>query len=213
MQELGQRIRKLREVKSLSQSEIEKRTGLKREYLSKIENGDLKNPTYSTLSRLSDGLEVRIGELVDPAEFMKPRVAPVLKIVSSNVRRDKQLERQANVGGYVSVPILESAIAAGNPIHIDEKDIRDYTLIHSSCLAHTTDYNRYRCVWIKKGSESMYPVLRSGSLICIDAHQRDPHELNGSIVAIKDEEGGCTVRNLKIYNNNIVAIPENLDGY
>lgn len=62
--QLAERIKKLRGLKSFSQSEIEKRTGLKREYLSKIENGDLKNPTLLTLERLSMGLEVGLTELL-----------------------------------------------------------------------------------------------------------------------------------------------------
>lgn len=63
---LGENIRKIRNLKGLSQSEIERRTSLKREYLSKIENSDLKNPTYFTLVKLAKGLGVELAEIINP---------------------------------------------------------------------------------------------------------------------------------------------------
>lgn len=55
---LGERIRSLRETANLSQAKIEKRTGIKREYLSRIENEGLKNLTLKTLQSLGKGLKV-----------------------------------------------------------------------------------------------------------------------------------------------------------
>lgn len=55
---LGERIRHYREAAGLSQREVEKKTGIKREYLSKLENNKLKNPTYDTLTKLANGLEI-----------------------------------------------------------------------------------------------------------------------------------------------------------
>jgi transcriptional regulator with XRE-family HTH domain len=47
----------------LSQSRIEELTGIKREYLSKIENNELKNPTYNTLKKICKGLGVSLADL------------------------------------------------------------------------------------------------------------------------------------------------------
>ena len=55
---IGEKIKAIRENQGLSQSEIERRTGIKREYLSKIENCELKNPTYNTLQKIAKGLGV-----------------------------------------------------------------------------------------------------------------------------------------------------------
>lgn len=61
---LGKKIRNLREAANLSQTGLEKRTGLKREYLSKLENGKLGNPTIRTLRRIAGGLKVDIVALL-----------------------------------------------------------------------------------------------------------------------------------------------------
>ena len=61
---LGNQIKSLRESKGLSQGDIEKRTGIKREYISKIETGDLENPTYKTLQKLAKGIGVSVIELI-----------------------------------------------------------------------------------------------------------------------------------------------------
>lgn len=57
---LGERIRNVRIAAGLSQSQLEKRTGIKREYLSKLETSSLKNPTIDTLIKITDGCEITL---------------------------------------------------------------------------------------------------------------------------------------------------------
>jgi transcriptional regulator with XRE-family HTH domain len=52
---IGQRLRDLRERKKLSQSDIEKRTGLLRCYISRVENGHTV-PSVETLEKLARAL-------------------------------------------------------------------------------------------------------------------------------------------------------------
>lgn len=52
----GKRLKDLREAQGLSQSDLEKKTGIKREYISKLEGGHLKNPTFNTMTKLAIGL-------------------------------------------------------------------------------------------------------------------------------------------------------------
>jgi transcriptional regulator with XRE-family HTH domain len=54
---ISNRIRELRENKNLSQGDIERRTGLIRSYLSRVENGHTV-PSLDTLERLAAALEV-----------------------------------------------------------------------------------------------------------------------------------------------------------
>jgi transcriptional regulator with XRE-family HTH domain len=212
MELLGKRIRRLREYKGLSQSEMEKRTGIKREYLSKIETDDLKNPTYFTLIKIAKGLGISVAELLETAESITAKQEPVIEVVSS-LRQDKRLKQEAKRGKYVAVPIIDGEIAAGNPTYISEGSIEDYALIFSSCIKPTTDFHRYRCVWVQKGSRSVFPIIAPGSLVCIDSYQRDPKLLDNKIVAMRDEEGGCTIRHLRLEKNYIMGIPENIREY
>jgi transcriptional regulator with XRE-family HTH domain len=54
---IGGKWRALREQRNLSQGDIEKRTGLLRCYLSRVENGHTV-PSVDTLEKLARGLEV-----------------------------------------------------------------------------------------------------------------------------------------------------------
>jgi transcriptional regulator with XRE-family HTH domain len=59
---IGDRLRVLREQKSLSQGEIEKRTGLLRCYISRVENGHTV-PAVETLEKFARALEVPLYQL------------------------------------------------------------------------------------------------------------------------------------------------------
>jgi transcriptional regulator with XRE-family HTH domain len=59
---IGDRIRLLRETKKLSQGDIEKRTGLLRCYISRVENGHTV-PAIETLEKLARAMEVPLYQL------------------------------------------------------------------------------------------------------------------------------------------------------
>ena len=59
---IGDRLRELREQKQLSQGDIEKRTGLLRCYLSRVENGHTV-PAVETLEKLARALEIPLYQL------------------------------------------------------------------------------------------------------------------------------------------------------
>jgi transcriptional regulator with XRE-family HTH domain len=59
---IGDRLRILREEKKLSQGDIEKRTGLLRCYVSRVENGHTV-PSVETLEKLAHALEVPMYQL------------------------------------------------------------------------------------------------------------------------------------------------------
>ena len=59
---IGDRLRALREQKDLSQGDIEKRTGLLRCYISRVENGHTI-PAVETLEKLARALEIPLYQL------------------------------------------------------------------------------------------------------------------------------------------------------
>ena len=59
---IGDRLRELRESKKLSQGDIEKRTGLLRCYISRVENGHTV-PAIETLEKLARALEIPLYQL------------------------------------------------------------------------------------------------------------------------------------------------------
>ena len=59
---IGDRLREMREGKNLSQGDIEKRTGLLRCYISRVENGHTV-PAIETLEKMARALEVPLYQL------------------------------------------------------------------------------------------------------------------------------------------------------
>jgi transcriptional regulator with XRE-family HTH domain len=59
---IGERLRALRETKKMSQGDIEKRTGLLRCYISRVENGHTV-PAIETLEKLARAMEVPLYQL------------------------------------------------------------------------------------------------------------------------------------------------------
>lgn len=59
---IGDRLRELREAKKMSQGDIEKRTGLLRCYISRVENGHTV-PAIETLEKLARALEIPMYQL------------------------------------------------------------------------------------------------------------------------------------------------------
>ena len=64
---IGERLRNVREQKQLSQGDIEKRSGLLRCYISRVENGHTV-PAVETLEKLARALEVPLYELMYEGE-------------------------------------------------------------------------------------------------------------------------------------------------
>jgi transcriptional regulator with XRE-family HTH domain len=72
---IGERLLELRTAKNLSQGDIEKRTGLLRCYVSRVENGHT-TPSLETLERWAKALEVGVYQLFFEGEG-KPELVPV----------------------------------------------------------------------------------------------------------------------------------------
>ena len=73
---IGDRLRDLREAKQLSQGDIEKRTGLLRCYLSRVENGHTA-PAIETLEKMARALEVPMYQLFYEGEELPEVPKPV----------------------------------------------------------------------------------------------------------------------------------------
>lgn len=62
---VGRNFKRLRQMRGLTQEQIEERSGLSQQYLSGLERGN-RNPTIVTLFEISLALEVHYLELLQP---------------------------------------------------------------------------------------------------------------------------------------------------
>jgi transcriptional regulator with XRE-family HTH domain len=79
---IGDRLRALREGKKFTQGEIEKRTGLLRAYVSRVENGHCV-PAVETLEKFALALEVPMYQLFYDGE-QPPKLSNLLKRKTAN---------------------------------------------------------------------------------------------------------------------------------
>lgn len=86
---IGDRLRALREEKKFSQGDIEKRTGLLRCYISRVENGHTV-PALETLEKLARALEVPLYQLVydgdrppQPPKFLRTALSDGVRFGST----------------------------------------------------------------------------------------------------------------------------------
>jgi transcriptional regulator with XRE-family HTH domain len=79
---IGDRLREMREAKKLSQGDIEKRTGLLRCDISRVENGHTV-PAIETLEKMARALEVPLYQLFYEGEE-PPKLPNLLKRKSSD---------------------------------------------------------------------------------------------------------------------------------
>src|SRR6202171_1894750 len=78
---IGDRLREMREEKKLSQGDIEKRTGLLRCYISRVENGHTV-PSIETLEKMARALECPLYQLFYEGEE-PPKLPNLVKRKSS----------------------------------------------------------------------------------------------------------------------------------
>jgi transcriptional regulator with XRE-family HTH domain len=71
---VGERIRDIREQRKLSQGDIEKRTGLRRHYISRVENGHTV-PSIETMEKLARAFELPLYQLFYDGD--KPPALPI----------------------------------------------------------------------------------------------------------------------------------------
>ncbi len=64
---LGKAVRAIRDEQGLSQPQVARASGLQQTWISHIENGR-RNPSWSNLGRLADGLGVTVVEIAQRAQ-------------------------------------------------------------------------------------------------------------------------------------------------
>jgi transcriptional regulator with XRE-family HTH domain len=79
---ISERLKAIREQKDLSQGDIEQRTGLKRCYVSRVENGHTV-PSIETLEKLARALEVPLYQLFYEGEA-PPEIPSLPQSLSAN---------------------------------------------------------------------------------------------------------------------------------
>jgi transcriptional regulator with XRE-family HTH domain len=95
---IGDKLKGLRAQKNMSQGEVEKRTGLLRCYISRVENGHTV-PSVDTLEKMARALEVPMYRLfTDEAHIQKPNIpTEVIPRRAANSKQERVLRAFAKL--------------------------------------------------------------------------------------------------------------------
>lgn len=61
----GERVRRIRRAKDMTQEDLAEKAGIHRTYLSALERSGGRNPTIRIVDRIAKALEVKPGSLLD----------------------------------------------------------------------------------------------------------------------------------------------------
>ena len=194
-QRIGKKLKIFREKNGWSLEEMGKRVCLFPQVLQNYENGnwpiaaDLLNDFAETLS-------------IPPYEFLRegdnlPVQIPELKIFQPN-----NITQGPTIKGddYISIPLTNSSIAAGQPI-IQENNIEDYVLLHIRAAG-----KRKNLVASRVDGDSMEPMLHSGDIVVID--RDDKKLIKNRIFAIYYEDG-LTAKYVECQKDLLILRPIN----
>jgi transcriptional regulator with XRE-family HTH domain len=93
--DIGRRLSEIRGVKGLSQGDIEKRSGLLRCYISRVENGHTI-PSIETLERMAKALEIETYQLFLEGN-KEPKAIPAESRAAPDTREYKLIETFRNL--------------------------------------------------------------------------------------------------------------------
>ncbi len=191
---IAKRIRLYRISKGWSQQEMATKLSLSPQVLELYEQGKCLFSS-DLLERCSDVLEVHPCVFTDGGSLLFQ--SPQLKIFKA---ASTQKKPQISGEDFVSVPLAESAIAAGQPI-IPQEHIEDYVLLHIRAVGKRTNL-----VASRVDGQSMEPVLHSGDIVVID--RDDKMIVKNKMFAIY-HEGGLTAKFLEKKTDLIILRPIN----
>lgn len=62
---MSENVKRLREEKNLSQSELARLSGVSQSYISELEDGKAKNPSIKTLGKIAEALGVTVTAILE----------------------------------------------------------------------------------------------------------------------------------------------------
>ncbi len=194
-QRIGKKLKLFRKKKGWSLEEMSKHVSLFPQVLKNYENGNWVIST-TLLNDLAEKLNIPANELLKEQDNL-PVQMPELKIFQPNSIAGAPTIKEED---YVSIPLTNSAIAAGQPI-IQENNIEDYVLLHIRAAG-----KKQNMVASRVEGDSMEPMLHSGDIVVID--RDDKKIVKKGIFAIFYDEG-LTAKYVESQENLLILRPIN----
>ncbi|MBT3435092.1 MAG: helix-turn-helix domain-containing protein [Nitrospinaceae bacterium] len=194
----GKRLRGIREEKKLTRAAVAAATGLAPEDIDKIESSEL-DPTIGQLHQITEALEISLADLLS--------LPPIpLECRISLTSGEDAAARQA-ASRLIPVPVVSGEIAAGNARIVDDAILGWLFLPAEEFTQRSSNL-----VAVKVSGQSMEPDLADGCVAVVDRNDRVI--MPDSIFAVRDMDGGCTVKYIEVLDpGHIALIPANRQAF
>ena len=189
---IARRLKQYRKTRAWTLEEMAEKLAMNAQVLEFYEKGlwELSLTLINDLAKLLNVLPQQL--LIDDT----PKTPELKSFQASSVKNAPKLRED----DYVSIPLTESSIAAGEPI-IQENNIEDYVLLHIRAAGKRTNL-----VASRVDGESMEPMLHSGDIIVID--RDDKRVVKNKMYAVFYNEG-LTAKYIERQNNLLILRPVN----
>ncbi len=195
---LGKKIKFIRNRKGWSCAKLASLVSIPPELMERIEKGTV-GASMALLQEFADYLEVALAEIFQTDE------TPTAQIPDLKVRQPVNMRGEGSLNNedYVSIPLTQSFIAAGQPIILEES-VEDYVLLHVRAAR-----KRNNLVACRVDGESMEPTLHSKDIVVID---RDDKKLvKNKMYAVYHEEG-LTAKYVEKQRDLLILRPININS-
>ena len=84
---IGMAIKKMREKKKMSQWDLHSKTGLKPNYISKLENEVIKSPSLPTIFKLAKAFQMKPSEFICMAESFDRESCECIPVINTKQQK------------------------------------------------------------------------------------------------------------------------------
>ena len=210
---IGEKVRAVRLEKGFSQQKLQEKSGVERNFISLVENNH-RSPSFKTLMRIAKALGVSVGYITDYDKQLAERKRrqnkeqSLITNLSQTLVSNNSLLNSVDCSQFFPAPIINEATLIADLREFEEENIEDYVFISAKWVEAPLELERYCCLWVREREKALPPLIESGDLICLDSYQRDPCELDGDIVVLRDPKGGYSIKRLSFQGDHILGLPE-----
>ena len=210
--ELGQYFAAVREERGWTQRQAENkatRRGLKalgRQTLWRLETGKIKFPSRDTLRDFAELFQLKYDDVVGMV------VRHTYQVSLGGEPPNVELATTEGVREFVPVARMESRIAAGEPLTVNDFEVLDYVAFPQELLDQLGVRREFaRCVRVGTREMSMFSTIKPDDTVLLDCspQQRSRPE-NGRIHAVNVDDGSTLKRIVSVVDG-LTLHSDNLD--
>lgn len=210
---IGETIRELREQKGIGLNKLARMVGISGPYLSQIESGVRKNPSYDVLNKIAGALEVPLATLIqdDTDKFVMEEASKYetldqltkdkisMKLIEHITKPDNNIDT-SSIRKLEEVRMIPKVgkVAAGVPI-LAEENIEGYMPIDTFFLDQNKKY-----YLLKINGDSMNVEFENGTWVLVE---KTSCLESGQLGVVLIDGGEATVKKVVMNSNMITLIP------